>query len=106
MDMDHAPNHFRERFPAVSRPKRDVNLPNGYPSNNMNTNTIPRPIPTSKEHKNQQMNFEFGELLPAECFRSGKECVHFIDHYSRKVFPLLYILFNVGYWSYFLPKVD
>ena len=29
---------------------------------------------------------------------------HFIDQYARKVVPLLYGLFNIVYWSYFLPQ--
>ncbi|XP_031575360.1 gamma-aminobutyric acid receptor subunit rho-2-like [Actinia tenebrosa] len=99
-------DYFRERFPGVSRLKRDANLTNGCPSSTINMNTIPRPIPTSKENRHQQINYDLDDFLPAECLRSGKECVHFVDHYSRKVFPLLYILFNIGYWSYFLPKVD
>lgn len=29
---------------------------------------------------------------------------HYIDQYARKIFPLLYGLFNIVYWSYYLPR--
>lgn len=29
---------------------------------------------------------------------------HFIDQYARKIFPLLFALFNIIYWSYYLPR--
>ena len=29
---------------------------------------------------------------------------HYIDKYARKIFPLLFGLFNIIYWSYYLPR--
>ena len=29
---------------------------------------------------------------------------HFIDNYAKKMFPLLFGLFNIIYWSYYLPQ--
>lgn len=29
---------------------------------------------------------------------------HYIDNYARKIFPLLFGLFNIIYWSYYLPR--
>jgi len=29
---------------------------------------------------------------------------HYIDQYARKIFPLLFGLFNIVYWSYYLPR--
>ncbi|KAJ7356375.1 hypothetical protein OS493_025484 [Desmophyllum pertusum] len=29
---------------------------------------------------------------------------HYIDQYARKIFPLLFGLFNIVYWSYYLPQ--
>lgn len=29
---------------------------------------------------------------------------HFIDRHARKIFPLLFGLFNIVYWSYYIPQ--
>ncbi|KXJ27425.1 Gamma-aminobutyric acid receptor subunit rho-1 [Exaiptasia diaphana] len=100
MDMESQPQQ-RERYLSSSRPRRDAKLSNGYPSNSTVIS-----IPLVKKEVKKRLDYQFGEMLPPECFRAGEDSVHLIDKYSRRMFPLLYLLFNIGYWSYFLPKVD
>lgn len=54
---------------------------------------------SASRRKSPFVNAAFMDGLPTRQFPP-----HYIDQYARKIFPLLFGLFNIVYWSYYLPR--
>jgi len=54
---------------------------------------------SASRRKTPFVNGAFMDGLPTRQFPP-----HYIDQYARKIFPLLFGLFNIVYWSYYLPR--
>lgn len=53
----------------------------------------------ASRRKSPFVNAAYMDGLPTRQFPP-----HYIDKYARKIFPLLFGLFNIVYWSYYLPR--
>lgn len=54
---------------------------------------------SASRRKSPFVNAAYMDGLPTRQFPP-----HYIDQYARKIFPLLFGLFNIVYWSYYLPR--
>ncbi|EDO41538.1 predicted protein, partial [Nematostella vectensis] len=98
------PCHCRERSNGLPRPRRELPVPNGFSDADHVTNILP--LQRLASHKQQEKHeYNFGDQLSSSSYEHYAKKSHFIDHCSKKVFPLLYALFNIVYWSYYLPQV-